>query len=183
MFPVQPSVVGTVAGYPNQTLIRLAAASPVSPGGGTIISTVSPGTLLTHFTLTSTVNFTTSSTPDITFTSSTAVTPLYATRVAEFIATVSTLLTVTPGTNAIVNGNPVLNPPVLPPTAYAVTGSGSYWIQIATLVKEGKTSKEIAELLNAKRRVIEFHRENIRAKLGLKNKKESLAVLLRSFSS
>ena len=56
-------------------------------------------------------------------------------------------------------------------------------IQIATLVKEGKTSKEIAELLNAKRRVIEFHRENIRAKLGLKNKKESLAVLLRSFSS
>ncbi len=55
-------------------------------------------------------------------------------------------------------------------------------IQIAYLVKEGKTSKEIAELLNAKQRVIEFHRENIRSKLGLKNKKGRLAMLLRSFS-
>jgi len=55
-------------------------------------------------------------------------------------------------------------------------------IQIAALVREGKTSKEIAELLNAKQRVIDFHRENIRKKLGLNNKKESLAILLRSFS-
>ncbi len=55
-------------------------------------------------------------------------------------------------------------------------------IQIAYLVKEGKTSKEIAELLNAKQRVIEFHRENIRSKLGLKNKKGRLAMLLRAFS-
>ncbi|SEM76405.1 PAS domain S-box-containing protein [Syntrophus gentianae] len=55
-------------------------------------------------------------------------------------------------------------------------------LQIATLIKEGKTSKEIAELLNSKKRVIEFHRENIREKLGLKNKKENLAILLRSFS-
>ncbi|OPY86469.1 MAG: putative diguanylate cyclase YegE [Syntrophus sp. PtaU1.Bin208] len=55
-------------------------------------------------------------------------------------------------------------------------------IQIAYLVKEGKTSKEIAELLNAKQRVVEFHRENIRSKLGLKNKKGRLAMLLRSFS-
>ena len=55
-------------------------------------------------------------------------------------------------------------------------------IQIASLVREGKTSKEIAELLNAKKRVVEFHRENIRKKLGLTNKKESLAILLRSFS-
>ncbi len=55
-------------------------------------------------------------------------------------------------------------------------------VQIACLVKEGKTSKEIAELLNAKQRVIEFHRENIRMKLGLKNKKGRLAMLLRSFA-
>jgi len=55
-------------------------------------------------------------------------------------------------------------------------------IRIATLVKEGKSSKEIAELLNSKKRVIDFHRENIRKKLGLNNKKESLAILLRSFS-
>ena len=55
-------------------------------------------------------------------------------------------------------------------------------IQIAALIREGKTTKEIAELLNAKQRVIEFHRENIRKKLGLTNKKENLAILLRSFS-
>ncbi|WP_272936632.1 PocR ligand-binding domain-containing protein [Syntrophus gentianae] len=55
-------------------------------------------------------------------------------------------------------------------------------LQIAVLVKEGKTSKEIAHILNSKKRVIEFHRENIRAKLGLKNKKGSLVTLLQSFS-
>jgi len=55
-------------------------------------------------------------------------------------------------------------------------------IQIAALVKEGKTSKEIAGLLNATQRVIDFHRENIRKKLGLNNKKGNLAILLRSFS-
>jgi len=55
-------------------------------------------------------------------------------------------------------------------------------IQVANLVKEGKTSKEIAELLNAKKRVVEFHRENIRKKLGLKHKKESLAISLRTFA-
>ncbi len=38
-------------------------------------------------------------------------------------------------------------------------------IQIASLVRDGKTSKEIAAILNASQRVIEFHRENIREKL------------------
>ena len=55
-------------------------------------------------------------------------------------------------------------------------------LQIAALIKEGKATKEIAELLNAKQRVVEFHRENIRKKLGLNNKKGNLAILLRSFS-
>jgi len=55
-------------------------------------------------------------------------------------------------------------------------------IQIAMLVKEGKTSKEIADILNASKRVVEFHRENIRRKLGLTNKKGNLEVILRSFS-
>ncbi|ABC76387.1 transcriptional regulator GerE family [Syntrophus aciditrophicus SB] len=55
-------------------------------------------------------------------------------------------------------------------------------IQIASLVREGMTSKEIAELLNSNKRVIDFHRENIRKKLGLNNKKGSLAILLRSYS-
>ncbi len=113
-----------LTGYPDQTLIRLAAGLPVSAGSGTIISTVSPGTLLTHFIITSTVDFAANSTPNITFTASTAALPLYPTRVGEFILSTSTLLPVTPGTNAIVTSNPVLNPPA--PIAYSVTGGGSY---------------------------------------------------------
>jgi len=47
-------------------------------------------------------------------------------------------------------------------------------IQIANLVKEGKTSKDIGELLNVSERTIDFHRKNIRNKLGLQNRKANL---------
>ena len=125
-FTAAPSVVSSLTGYPGQTLIRLAAGSPVSAGSGTVISTVSPGTLLTHFIITSTVDFAASSTPNITFTANTATAPLYPTRVAAFILSTSTQLPVTPGTNAIVTSNPVLNPPA--PIAYSVTGGGSFCV-------------------------------------------------------
>ncbi len=119
------NVISILTGYPNQTLIRQAGRVPPGSGAGTILSTVAPGTLITHFTITSTVNFTANTTPDITFTSSSSTSPLYATSVSEYISTVNTLLTVTSGVNAIVNGNPVLNAGV-PPTAFSVTGSGAY---------------------------------------------------------
>ena len=53
-------------------------------------------------------------------------------------------------------------------------------IQIADLIKQGKTSKEIAEILNSALKTIEFHRANIRKKIGLKNSKANLRTHLLS---
>jgi PAS domain S-box-containing protein len=47
-------------------------------------------------------------------------------------------------------------------------------IRVANLVKEGKTNKEIAELLLLSRNTILFHRHNIRTKLGLRKSKKNL---------
>jgi DNA-binding CsgD family transcriptional regulator len=51
-------------------------------------------------------------------------------------------------------------------------------IQVANLVRDGKTTKEIAELMNLSNRTIEFHRDNIRNKIGIKNKKANLRSFL-----
>jgi PAS domain S-box-containing protein len=53
-------------------------------------------------------------------------------------------------------------------------------IQTANLVKQGKTSKEIAKVMNLSARTIEFHRDNIRKKMGIKNKKINLRTHLLS---
>jgi len=53
-------------------------------------------------------------------------------------------------------------------------------IQIASLVRDGKTTKEIAELLNSSYRTIECHRQNIRMKIRIKNKKANLRSFLLS---
>ncbi|HYA14085.1 MAG TPA: PAS domain S-box protein [Syntrophales bacterium] len=55
-------------------------------------------------------------------------------------------------------------------------------IQVASLIKEGRTSKEIAEVLNVTTSSVDFHRCNIRSKFGLKSKKVSLRSHLLSFS-
>jgi len=54
-------------------------------------------------------------------------------------------------------------------------------IQVASLIKEGRTSKEIAEVLNVATSSIDLHRHNIRNKFGLNNKRISLRSHLLSF--
>ena len=53
-------------------------------------------------------------------------------------------------------------------------------IQIANFIRQGKTTKEIATLLNLSAKTIEFHRDNIRTKIGIKNKKINLRTHLLS---
>jgi DNA-binding CsgD family transcriptional regulator/putative methionine-R-sulfoxide reductase with GAF domain len=55
-------------------------------------------------------------------------------------------------------------------------------IQVADLIKKGKTTKEIADLLNSSARVIDFHRNNLRKKFGLINKKTNLRTHLLTLS-
>jgi DNA-binding CsgD family transcriptional regulator len=51
---------------------------------------------------------------------------------------------------------------------------------VAALIKEGKTTKQISELLCISDRAVEFHRSNIRKKLGLKDNKIDLSAHLLS---
>ena len=53
-------------------------------------------------------------------------------------------------------------------------------IQISNLIRQGKTTKDIAHFLGLSIKTIEGHRKNIRKKLGIKNKKANLRTLLQS---
>ena len=53
-------------------------------------------------------------------------------------------------------------------------------LQVASMVKDGRSSNEIAELMNVSPNTILFHRHNLRSKLGLKQRKVNLRSYLRS---
>jgi DNA-binding CsgD family transcriptional regulator len=53
-------------------------------------------------------------------------------------------------------------------------------IQVTNLVRQGKTTKKIAELLNLATSTIDTHRNKIRKKLGIKNKKINLKTYFRT---
>jgi len=55
-------------------------------------------------------------------------------------------------------------------------------IQIANFIRQGITNKEIADILFLSVKTVEFHRDNIRKKLGIKNKKINLASHLLSIN-
>lgn len=55
-------------------------------------------------------------------------------------------------------------------------------MQVASLVKDGKASKEIAAILNVAETTIHFHRKNLRKKFGLSNSQTNLRSFLLSIS-
>lgn len=53
-------------------------------------------------------------------------------------------------------------------------------IQIMSMIKSGKSSKEIADEMNLSTKTVDFHRANVRKKLGLEKTDNLRACLLRS---
>ena len=55
-------------------------------------------------------------------------------------------------------------------------------MQVAALIKDGRSSKEIAEVLHISEATVNFHRKNLRAKFGLKNRRVNLRSYLLSMA-
>jgi len=55
-------------------------------------------------------------------------------------------------------------------------------IRVADCVKSGRTTKEIADMLCISAKTVDYHRDNIRRKLGLRNRAESLRSFLLKLS-
>jgi DNA-binding CsgD family transcriptional regulator len=51
-------------------------------------------------------------------------------------------------------------------------------IRVANLIKDDKTTKEIAEFMSLSKKTVETHRDHIRRKIGIKHKKVNLRTYL-----
>jgi DNA-binding CsgD family transcriptional regulator len=72
---------------------------------------------------------------------------------------------ISPFTQKLMAGHPRLTPAEL---------------QIANLIRQGRSSKEIADDLGLSSRTVETHRRNMRNKLGIRGKKDNLRSYLLS---
>ncbi len=62
----------------------------------------------------------------------------------------------------------------------ALEGFTSREIQIMSMIKNGRTSKEIADAMSVNTKTVDFHRANIRKKLGLERTDNLRSYLIRS---
>ncbi len=72
--------------------------------------------------------------------------------------------------------------PLLQQLTHAETMLTPQELSVATLVKDGKSSKEIAEILNISTDTVSFHRKNLREKFGLRSRRVNLRSYLISLS-
>jgi DNA-binding CsgD family transcriptional regulator len=69
--------------------------------------------------------------------------------------------------------------PLLRSLSAANRGLSKRELEVASLIREGRTSKDIASLLRITEKAVDFHRMNMRRKLGILGTGESLFDRLR----
>ena len=74
----------------------------------------------------------------------------------------------------------ITNPFVSQLTKNEITNLSPSEIQTANLIRENKTTKDIAEILNLSENTVYSYRKSIRKKLSLHNKKINLATYLKN---
>ena len=124
-FNAAGTLVSSLIAYPDNTLLQQSNQNVPGSGFGTFISAVAPGTKLVHYILTNSVSFASNTVMDLAFISNNYDDPnqeLFLTGVSYYPNDFVANLIVTPGTNAKVIGNPILNPTA---TTFDVTGTGS----------------------------------------------------------
>jgi DNA-binding CsgD family transcriptional regulator len=55
-------------------------------------------------------------------------------------------------------------------------------LQVARLIRDGRTTKEIADIMDRSISAVEFHRKNIRKKLNLPNHRGNLQSHLQTYT-